>query len=88
VTGDNPMGFCVVSVRNGAMSRHWTADGAWAHRYAQLESEQYGAGYIQRHDYRSTGPYWRIVAIYKKGVQLRIAPGQLWLKLKQEEVAA
>ena len=83
MTGDNPMGFWVVSVRNGGTDRQWTEDELRAHRFAELESEEHGAAYVLYHccALRVTGAYWRIVAIYKKGVQLHIAPGQLWLKL-------
>jgi hypothetical protein len=62
-------------------NRHWTADEVRAHRYASLDSEEYGIAYILRKDQRITGPYFRVLAVYKHGTHLRVEPGQLWLRL-------
>jgi hypothetical protein len=84
-------GFWIVPVNPMGIerpTRHWTAVLSRAHRYAQLDSEEYGAAYIQECDVRSTGPYWRIMALYRHGVPVPIAVGQLWLKLGAPEVPA
>lgn len=83
-----PSGFTITVINDSALARrrHWVTDEDRAHRFAQLESEEYGIAYITQTEWGDK-PYPRLTAVYKRGVHLRVEPGQLWLRLAGRQEA-